>query len=75
MTSGDTAEKKYSADHAVWWLVMDLCPADFERAVRSGKIAFLSQFFGLPSRLLVQRARRFREMMIREGRLKEGDCG
>lgn len=62
------------ADHAVWWLVMDLCPRDFERAVRLGKVAFLAKFLGLPTRMLVKRARAFKEMMIKEGRLDPAWC-
>lgn len=63
-----------SADHAVWVMIMDMCPDDFEKAVRAGKVAFLSRILGLPTRVMVQRARAFRAMMIREKRLDYERC-
>lgn len=63
-----------SADHAVWVMVMDMCPDEFEKAVRAGKVAFLSRILGLPHRVMVQRARRFREVQLAEKRLDYDDC-
>ncbi len=62
------------ADHAVYWMIMDICPRDFERAIRAGKVAFLAKFLEIPTRLLVKRARAFKAEMIKEGVLSEDWC-
>ena len=62
------------ADHAVWWMVMDVCPRDLERAIKTGKVAFLAKFLELPPRVLVKRMRAFKKEMVEEGRQVEDWC-